>query len=139
MEVCDASEKQARTLQPAGQPVGHLQAGRLQAGGGLRENSSTLEDMIQLQAKKQFISIICQKFKKCDQSLTSQYDREVRNTGKLPSSMKYTSLCDLELKVCSIPEHEGCKVKQRAGNAGEKSSTWSFLLAGPLSKITLPP
>ena len=66
VEVCDASEKQARALQPAGQPVGHLQAGRLQAGGDLWQNSSALEDMIQLQAKKQFFSIICQKFKKCD-------------------------------------------------------------------------
>ena len=95
VEVCDAAEKQARTLQPAGQPVGHLQAGRVQARGGLGENSSALEDMM-IQAKKQIISIICQKFKKCDTAkskcvlltITSheinQSDRGAGNIGGQP-------------------------------------------------------
>ena len=51
MEVCDAAEKQARALQPAGQPVGHLQAGRLQAGRGLGEDPSALEDLMQVKMK----------------------------------------------------------------------------------------
>ena len=64
VEVCDAAEKQARALQPAGEPVGHLQAGRLQAGRGLGEDPSALEDLMQV--KMQFISI----FAKSSKSVT---------------------------------------------------------------------
>ena len=61
MEICDVAEKQARALQPVGQPVGHLQAGRFQAGGDIGENSSSLEDM--MQDEKQSISIFAKKLK----------------------------------------------------------------------------
>lgn len=69
MEVCDAAEKQARALQPAGQPVGHLQAGRLQAGRGLGENPSALEDLMQV--KMQFISIFAKSSKSVMLLITS--------------------------------------------------------------------
>ena len=69
MEVCDASEKQARALQPAGQPVGHLQAGRLQAGRGLGEDPSALEDLMQV--KMQFISIFAKSSKSVMLLITS--------------------------------------------------------------------
>ena len=69
MEVCDAAEKQARALQPAGQPVGHLQAGRLQAGRGLGEDPSALEDLMQV--KMQFISIFAKSSKSVMLLITS--------------------------------------------------------------------
>ena len=61
VEVRDAAEKQAGALQPASQPVGHLQAGRLQAGRGLGENPSALEDLMQV--KMQIISIFAKSSK----------------------------------------------------------------------------
>ena len=69
MEVCDAAEKQAGALQPVGQPVGHLEAGRLQAGRALGENLSALEDL--MQAKMQFISIFAKSSKSVMLLITS--------------------------------------------------------------------
>ena len=69
MEVCDAAEKQARALQPAGEPVGHLQAGRLQAGRALGEDPSALEDLMQV--KMQFISIFAKSSKSVMLLITS--------------------------------------------------------------------
>ena len=69
MEICDAAEKQARALQPAGQPVGHLQAGRLQAGRGLGEDPSALEDLMQV--KMQIISIFAKSSKSVMLLITS--------------------------------------------------------------------
>ena len=69
MEICDAAEKQARALQPVGQPVGHLQAGRVQAGGGLGENPSALEDMMQVEM--QLISIFAKSSKSAMLLITS--------------------------------------------------------------------
>ena len=54
--------------------------------------------------------------------------------GRAADIIENASSCDLEFKVSSFSDDEGCEVEQRTGDAGEESSAWSFLLAGPLSK-----